>query len=167
MLEGNSSSFDDYKPVEPVILDDLDKKILETLQENGKTSLRDLASLTDHSVSTVKSRIDRLKDNEVIKRTVAVIDCCKIGYHEMIILSLRLNNRSSSGDIISNLENVNGINSIYQVSGVYPILCMAKCISKEDQINLLETVKAIEGIEEVTTQVVLRRIKEDMRVRIP
>lgn len=152
---------------ETIVLDELDKRILEALQEDGKSSLRELASKVPNSVTAVKTRLDRLKENGVILHTVAVVDCCKIGYHEMLIFSIRLNNRSSSSDVINNLENIDGINCIYQVSGVYPLLCMAKCISKDDQIDLLESVKAIKGIEEVTTQVVLRRIKEDMRVRIP
>ncbi|MHA1166719.1 MAG: Lrp/AsnC family transcriptional regulator [Candidatus Hodarchaeales archaeon] len=166
-MNGKNDSLADSSTLDTIKLDKIDKKILENLQKDGTLSLRALALKASSSFTAVKTRLDRLKDNKVILDTIAVIDCCKIGYHEMLILSIRLNNRSSSSEVISNLENIDGINCIYQVSGVYPLLCIAKCISKDAQIDLLESVKAINGIEEVTTQVVLRKIKEDMRVRIP
>lgn len=155
-----------------VNLDPIDKKILELLQEDGKRSLQDIVELLekDHitsNISTVKRHIDRLKENGVIKDTIAVVDCCRVGYREMLILSLRVNTRVSMNHILEDLNKIKEINCIYQVSGNYPILVMAKCVEKENEIHLIEEIKKVDGVEEIITQVVLRRVKEDMRVKIP
>ena len=150
-----------------VDLDEIDKKILTFIQEDGKASLRTISKAIKSSLSTVKNHLDRLNEIEVIKRTIAVVDCCKIGYTEMILISIRVNSSVGIQEILNNLEKIEQINAIYQVSGNYPIFCMAKCVEKEDQINLLEIIKKTDGIEEAVTQVVLNRIKEDMRVKIP
>ena len=150
-----------------VQLDDIDKKILTYIQDDGKASLRTISKAINSSISTVKNHLDRLNDIEVIKRTIAVVDCCKIGYTEMILISIRVNSSVGIQEILDNLEKIEEINSIYHVSGNYPIFCFAKCVEKEDQINLLEEIKQTEGIEEAITQIVLKRIKEDMRVKIP
>jgi len=153
-------------------LDDIDKNILRALQQDGKASLQEIVTQFEKkniktNVSTVKRHIDRLKDQGVIKDYIAVVDCCKVGYHEMLIFSVRINAREPIQKILDNLNNIPEINCIYNVSGNFPILCMAKCLEKDDQIRLLEDIKKINGIEEIVTQVVLKRVKEDMRVKIP
>ena len=150
-----------------VNLDLVDKKILTLIQEDGKASLRTISKAINSSISTVKNHLDRLNEIEVIKRTIAVVDCCKIGYTEMILISIRVNSSVGIQEILDDLEKIEQINAIYHVSGNYPIFCFAKCVEKEDQINLLEEIKKTDGIDEAVTQIVLKRIKEDMRVKIP
>lgn len=162
-----------YKTVEAstthdvIKLDDLDRQILRFLQDNAKTTLRDISDRTKYSVNTVKSHLDRLYEQKIIKKMVAVVDCCSIGYKEMLIFSLRINSTVPINSLFDKLQSIESVNCIYQVSGNFPILCIAKCISKDEQIQLLETVKAVPGVEEVITQVVLQRVKEDMSVKIP
>lgn len=167
----NKSNFEetnsDHFSMETVDLDDIDKSILSELQKDGKLSLRDLSERIGKSVTAIKNHLDRLLEKKIIKDTIAVVDCCKIGYHEMLIISIRHNTRESIQKIFENLNAIEGINAIYQVTGQYPILCLAKCVSKMDQMNILEKIKGINGIEEVVTQVVMQRIKEDFRVKIP
>lgn len=154
----------EHKEVE---INKLDKEILQILQQDGKASLRSIARDLGVSVSAVKNHVDRLTTEHVIKGYTTLIDCCRLGYKEMLLFFIRVNNSVPINHILDNLEEVNQINAIYQVSGNYPIFCMAKCIEKEDQIQLLENVKHINGIEEIHTQVVLQRVKEDMRIAIP
>ncbi len=148
-------------------LTDIDKDILKFLQKEGKASLRAISKEIHSNVSTVKKHLDDLLENEVILDFVARVNCCKIGYREMVLISVRVNNSVKIQKICEDLERINEINAIYQVSGPFPIFCFAKCVEKTDQIDLLERIKMVKGIEEISTQVVLQRIKEDMRVRIP
>ena len=178
---------------EIVKLDAIDKKILHVLQEDGKLSLRQIADKIKSNVSTVKNHYDALIEKRIIKKTAALIDCCKIGYQDMLIFFIRVNNSVPIDEIIQRLvverppitfaddgSEIDGsrhmsyderllsrINFVYMVSGSFPIMGMAKCISKESQIDLLEAIKRIPGVEEITTQVVLRRIKEDIQLEIP
>ncbi|UYP45721.1 putative HTH-type transcriptional regulator [Candidatus Lokiarchaeum ossiferum] len=158
---------------EKIDLDELDRKILSYLQEDGKASLRKIEKHLEQkygiksSISAIKNHIERLTNQGVIKDYIAVLDCCKIGYREMLLLFIKVNSSVSIKDTLCQLQTIDAINAIYQVSGNQPIFCMAKCVEKENQIDLLEKVKKIEGIEEITTQVVLQKVKEDMRVSIP
>ena len=85
----------------------------------------------------------------------------------MILLFLKTKGTTPIDIVLCNLKKIEEINAIYQISGSQPIFCMAKCVEKHDQIDLLEKVKQIEGIDEITTQVVLQKAKEDMRITIP
>ncbi|RLI64304.1 MAG: hypothetical protein DRO88_07700 [Promethearchaeia archaeon] len=155
------------KKHQEVELTQLDKQILQILQENGKASLRSIAQKLNSSVSAVKNHVDKLTETGVIQSYTALIDCCKIGYKEMLLLFIRVSNSVPISEIFDKLAKIDKINAIYQISGTYAIFCMAKCVEKEDQILLLEVIKKIIGIEEIHTQVVLQRIKEDLRVKIP
>lgn len=178
---------------EIIQLDSIDRKILRVLQEDGKASLRQIADKIKSNVSTVKNHYDALVEKGVIKKTTALIDCCKIGYQDMLIFHLRVNNSVPIEDILQRLvvtrppatfaedgseidwsthmtedeKLLSRINFVYMVSGSFPIMGMAKCISKESQIDLIEAIKRINGVEEVTTQVVLKRVKEDIQLDIP
>ncbi len=173
MMSKNSTQSKTHPSHDKVDLDGLDRKILSYLQVDGKASLRKIAEHLDakygikSSISAIKNHIERLTNHGVIKDYIAVLDCCKIGYREMLLLFIKVNSSVSMKDTLSQLEKIDPINAIYQVSGSQPIFCMAKCVEKEDQIDLLEQVKAIGGIEEINTQVVLQKVKEDMRVAIP
>lgn len=167
-LDDNSNdAVETYHHHEEVELSALDKQILQTLQEDAKASLRNIAQKVGASVSAVKNHLDQLTESGVIKAYTALIDCCKIGYKEMLLMFMRVNNSVPLKIIFDELTKIEKINAIYQISGTYSIFAMAKCVEKEDQILLLEDIKKIPGIEEIHTQVVLQRIKEDMRVKIP
>ncbi len=180
IMSKNSTQSEKFPTHKKVDLDELDRKILSYLQVNGKASLRKIKlHLEDelqkaipkkqritHSISAIKNHIEQLTKQGVIKDYIAVIDCRKIGYREMILLFIKVNSSETMREILLQLETIDSINAIYQVSGNQPIFCMAKCVEKEDQIALLEEVKTIKGIEEISTQVVLQKIKEDMRVAI-
>ncbi len=148
-------------------LSDIDKSILTYIQNNGRASFRQISKDLNMSVSTVSKHVEDLQKDGIIKDFIAVLDCCKIGYKEMILLFIKANTSVSIDKILCNLKQIPEINAIYQVSGSLPIFCMAKCVEKQDQISLLEKIKRIEGIEDITTHIVLQKAKEDMRITIP
>ncbi len=48
-----------------------------------------------------------------------------------------------------------------------PLFITAKCLDHEDFMNLIEKLRNLPGVEEVKTQLVLDRIKEDTTIIIP
>jgi len=55
----------------------------------------------------------------------------------------------------------------YVITGDYPIFIMAKCLDHDDSMNLIEKLRNLPGVEEVKTQIVLDKIKEDPSIIIP
>ncbi|MBD3197063.1 MAG: AsnC family transcriptional regulator [Candidatus Lokiarchaeota archaeon] len=148
-------------------LDKHDKEILKILQVNAKASLRDMAKQMELSTTSIRLRIKNLQDKNIIKDYIALIDCRQIGYKEMILASLRVNARRSLDSIKQKVEAMEEIKYAYIVTGEYPIFIMAKCLDHNDTVKLLERLRNLEGIEEIKTQIVLDRIKEDPTIIIP
>jgi DNA-binding Lrp family transcriptional regulator len=148
------------------INDDTDKVILELLQEDGKMTIREIAEKIDLSQTAIRSRIQRL-EKDLIKKYMAIIDCRKLGYREMVMASLRVNSRRPIQQIKEEIEMMDKIKYAYVITGDYPIFIMAKCLDHEDSMLLIEKLRNLPEVEEVKTQLVLDRIKEDHTIIIP
>jgi Lrp/AsnC family transcriptional regulator, leucine-responsive regulatory protein len=71
-------------------LDDLDRKILEHLQADGRMSLADLADRVGLSASPCLRRVRNLERAGVISRYVAVLDQRAVGLPVSVFVSIKL-----------------------------------------------------------------------------
>ena len=71
-------------------LDAIDEKILELLQDNARTSIKDIASQVFLSSPAVTARIERLERNGVIRGYHAQINSDALGYRIKAFISLDL-----------------------------------------------------------------------------
>jgi len=152
--------------VNNTVVDDTDRLILELLQEDAKITIREIAEKTDKSATAIRGRIQRL-EKELIKKYVALIDCRQLGYREMVMVSLRINATKPLELVKKEIESMEKIKYAYVVTGEYPLFIMAKCLDHEDSMILIEKLRNLPGVEEIKTQIVLDRIKEDTTIIIP
>ncbi|MBN1800656.1 MAG: Lrp/AsnC family transcriptional regulator [Candidatus Lokiarchaeota archaeon] len=155
------------KPMDFIDIDDKDKKILDILQHDAKTSLRDMAKETGLSTTAIRARLNKLKEEEVIKSQITLIDCSKLGYREMVLASLRVNSSQPLDQIKKKIDEMEKIKYAYIITGEYPLFLMFKCLDHGDSIKQIEALRNLPGVEEVKTQIVLDRIKEDHSIIIP
>ena len=147
-------------------LDETDKKILEILQQDAKKTIKEIAVATDKSQTAVRERIKKLEDT-LIKKYAAIVDCRRLGYREMVMASLRVNSSHPIEDIKEKIDKMNEIKYAYIITGEYPIFAMFKCLDHDDAMSLIQKLRNLPGVDEVKTQVVLDRIKEDHTIIIP
>ncbi|MFX1567363.1 MAG: Lrp/AsnC ligand binding domain-containing protein [Promethearchaeota archaeon] len=84
-----------------------------------------------------------------------------------VIGSLRVNATNPLEDVKNEIEKMEKIKYAYVVTGEYPLFIMAKCLDHSDSMGLIETLRNLPGVEEVKTEIVLDRIKEDHSIIIP
>jgi Lrp/AsnC family leucine-responsive transcriptional regulator len=70
--------------------DEIDRRILAVLQEDGRISLTDLSERVALSPSACLRRIHRLERSNVITRYVAVLDQSKVGLPVSVFVSIKL-----------------------------------------------------------------------------
>src|SRR5580704_13303667 len=71
-------------------MDDMDRRILAVLQDDGRISLADLATRVGLSPSPCLRRIRRLERSGIIARYVAVLDQSKVGLPVSVFVSIKL-----------------------------------------------------------------------------
>ena len=153
-------------------IDEKDKAILRILQEDAKRSLRDIEKELEKvgnnlSTTAIRKRIERLKNDKIIKGAITLIDCRQLGYNEMVLASLRVNSSQPLDKLKAELGKMIEIKYAYIVTGEYPLFIMAKCLDHQDSMSLINRLRNLPGVEEIKTQIVLDRIKEDPTIIIP
>ncbi|WP_157680321.1 Lrp/AsnC family transcriptional regulator [Mycobacterium dioxanotrophicus] len=70
-------------------LDDVDRKILLELQNDGRRAFRDIARQLDISEATVRWRVKRLRDARVLQ-ILGYVDPRALGYGSMMVLLIKV-----------------------------------------------------------------------------
>lgn len=78
------------RPSQPLQLDDFDRKILALVQRDALTPLRELAQAVNLSAPAVQRRLQRLRENGVILKSVAVLDAEKVGRPITLIVEVEV-----------------------------------------------------------------------------
>ena len=70
-------------------LDDISKRIIEQLQENGRRSYAEIGKAVGLSEAAVRQRVQRLTDAGIMQ-VVAVTDPLRLGFHRQALVGLRV-----------------------------------------------------------------------------
>jgi len=68
-------------------MDEIDIKILRTLQKDGRTPFTQIAKLTGVSESTIRTRYNSLVDNGIVN-TVSIVDPFSLGFEAPAIIGI-------------------------------------------------------------------------------
>jgi Lrp/AsnC family transcriptional regulator for asnA, asnC and gidA len=82
----------DTSSSETIQLDQIDYQIIDLLQSDGRMSIQDIAKLTTSTSSTVRKRIKRMNEANVM-RVVAVTDFSAAGFELMLAIGIEVENR--------------------------------------------------------------------------
>jgi len=155
------------------MIDELDKKILELLQENAKLSAREIArKLKDQekgksvSFSTVSRRIRAMEDNGIILGYTTMLDPSAFGFNYPICFFLETDPKIDVEIVADHLKKIDELIYIHQVAGDFQIAAMARCKSAEDAAELSKVISRIEGIQKLVSHSVLCTFKEGIKVNL-
>ena len=102
-------------------LDEIDKKILQNLQQDSKKTNKELSNLLNLSVTAIYERIKRLERNKVISRYVALVKPENVDKSFMVFCQIKLVQHAK--DYIIKFETevikLSEVLECYHVSGEY------------------------------------------------
>ncbi|MDY6770783.1 MAG: Lrp/AsnC family transcriptional regulator [Candidatus Nanohaloarchaea archaeon] len=114
-------------------IDELDRKIITKLQEDGRKSFREIASEIDSTAVTVINRVDKMKDKGIIRGYTVDIDYRKIGYHIVAAIELIVKGEHMK-EIEDKLYEHPRVTAVYEITGDTDILLVAK-FKDRDQLG--------------------------------
>jgi len=146
-------------------LDKYDRIILQILQQDSNTSLKDIADKTGLSSSTIHYRINRLIKDKVIVTFTAQVDPIRVGKD---ILAVSLVNGKYGSDVSKKLGDklgkIAGVWAVYYLLGNIDFAVLLRASTREELKNIIDAIMRIDEVEKSNTYLVLERIKEDPRV---
>jgi len=143
-------------------LDDIDLRILRTLQRNARLTVKELAQQVNLSPSPVFERQRRLEREGYIKRYVALLDAAKLGKPVIVFCGIRL--RQQTKECAERfIEAANGIDSIsecYNISGDYDFIIKVYVKNMKDYQNfVLNTLGTLDCVGSLKSIFVLDETK--------
>ena len=143
-------------------MDETDQKILRILQDNARTSLKDMGEKTFLSSPAVSSRIAKLERSGVITGYRGLIDSEKLGYHIETFISVAVSGERKTA-FYRKIEASPHVLECFGVTGRYSVLLKAVFPGKEE---LERFQKDMETFGKVSVQVVLSRPFENRGISV-
>ena len=132
-------------PANGLVLDDISKRIIEQLQEDGRRSYAAIGKAVGLSEAAVRQRVQRLTESGVMQ-VVAVTDPLTLGFRRQAMIGLKCD-----GDLATVADQLSAMEEIDYVvitGGSFDLLLEVVC---EDDDHLLEILSQVRGVPSVTS----------------
>jgi Lrp/AsnC family transcriptional regulator for asnA, asnC and gidA len=132
-------------------MDDLDLRIIEILRHDGRVSNAGIARAVDVSEGTVRRRLKRLIDENLIEVRVSL----NLGRKARTVVGVHVDPQRID-DVLTNVSGLDGVTFACITTGRYDMIVWAEAESAELLSQLItRTIGAIPGVQRTETHVVL------------
>lgn len=151
-------------------LSKIDRNILRTLQNDGRTSYTDLAKKVGLSVTPCIERVKRLEGNGFIQGYSAILNPLQLEADLVVFVQIRLNHTSQENfeEFRSSVLELENIQSCFLVSGNYDYLLKARVADMAAYRKLLgHRILKLPAVQESTSYVVMEELKDSIEIPVP
>ena len=146
-------------------MDDIDRKIIQLLQEDARKSFNKIADSLGIAVGTAYNRVKNLEDNGILKGYTIMLDSAKLGYGLTALILIEAEGRYLP-EVEKELAKLTEIMCIYDITGDYDIAVVARFRNRNTLNNFIKSTLKMAHVTRTVTNVVLNVVKEDFRVKI-
>jgi Lrp/AsnC family leucine-responsive transcriptional regulator len=132
-------------------VEDLDRRILGLLAQDGRMSFTDLGKATGLSTSAVHQRVKRLESRGFIRSYAAVVDYDQVGLPLTAFVSIRPIDVSQPDDSPERLRHVPEIESCWSVAGDAAYILKVRVATPTDLEDLLGRIRTAANVSTRTT----------------
>ncbi|MEM3617177.1 MAG: Lrp/AsnC family transcriptional regulator [Candidatus Bathyarchaeia archaeon] len=140
-------------------MDELDLKILKLLEEDGRLTFMDIAKKLRLSESTIRKRVQALKENGVIRRFTVEIDPAKIGLNTVAIVGIDVDPPKLL-EVAQKLCEFKEIRCVATSTGDHMIMTEIWTEDGRELTRLIsEKIGPIEGVKKICPAIILEKLK--------
>ncbi|MBS7621076.1 Lrp/AsnC family transcriptional regulator [Candidatus Bathyarchaeota archaeon] len=140
-------------------MDELDLKILKLLEEDGRLAFMEIAKKLRLSESTIRKKVQALKEKGVIKRFTVEIDPAKIGLNTVAIVGIDVDPPKLL-EVAQKLCEFKEIRCVATSTGDHMIMTEIWTRNGRELTRLIsEKIGPIEGIKKICPAIILEKLK--------
>jgi Lrp/AsnC family transcriptional regulator for asnA, asnC and gidA len=138
---------------------DLDKRIIEHLQQDGRRPFTQIAADLGVSEAAVRARTNRLVERGILQ-VVGVTDPLKLGFQQMAMIGIRCE-ADRLMEVAAQCAEKPEVDNVVITAGTYDILIETVSEDNEGLLRFLaQRLRTIKGVRETETFVYLRMVKQ-------
>lgn len=150
-----------------VALDETDFQILQRLDENGDIEVDELSDELDVSTSTIYYRMEKYRDKGILKGDIAQLDPQKLGLGLTAITEINADyDGPGYEEVAEKLGEYSGVQRVLFMLGEMSFYVISRVRDHEHLQKLMEQIIQTEGVENSTTNIVLRTFKDEDRLLV-
>ncbi|UCD44191.1 MAG: Lrp/AsnC family transcriptional regulator [Candidatus Bathyarchaeota archaeon] len=148
-----------------VELNDKDLRILEILQNDARTPFSTLARELGMAESTVRYRVDRLRESGVITGFLAMLDPRKIGLNITAIALIKVdaNHIVEASEILASFEESH---HLFRSTGSYDLVSVVHARDIAHLDGLIDRIRRILGVKEASVEVATYLVKVEPKYKL-
>jgi Lrp/AsnC family transcriptional regulator for asnA, asnC and gidA len=139
-------------------MDGMDRLILQTLQEDGRTPFTQIARQLGVSETTVRNRYNSLVEDGIV-RTVAIVDPHALGFQAPAIVAISVD-PGSTNRVAQAITKMPEVSYLVMTLGSYDLLVEVFCRDQAHLADLItEQIHLLPGVRATETLVIARSYK--------
>jgi DNA-binding Lrp family transcriptional regulator len=146
-------------------MDEKDLEILRILEENGRISSDEIATMTTLLAHDVEARIHALEDEHVIRKYTAIVNWEKAGNGEVsAIIELKVSPERDFGydRIAERLSRFSQVRTVRLITGTYDLQVLVTGRNMQEVSRFVsEHVAPMDRIRETATHIIMKPYKEN------
>lgn len=140
------------------LLDDVNKRLVELLQRDGRLPYATMAKIVGLSEAAVRQRVQRLLDHGVMQ-IVAVTDPMTLGFARQVMVGIKV--EGDTRPIAKALSEMPAVDYVVLCAGRYDILAELVCTDDDHLLTLLnDQIRSIPGVTGTETFLYLKLAKQ-------
>jgi DNA-binding Lrp family transcriptional regulator len=139
-------------------LDDIDRDIIRILQENAKTSYREIQDKLGISIGTIHNRITKLESSEIIEGYTLKLNNIKLGYKFTFLIRVQIDGKHTS-EILESLREKPEVCSIFHTTGEQSAALICRFKEPENVHDFIREVNEKQWVTKTISNMVLKEYK--------
>lgn len=148
----------------PHSIDEIDAKILELLQREGRMQRSDVAEEVDLSISAVSERMRKLEARSVIEGYKAVVDAKRLRLDITAFIRVSVDGSEHYSAFVERVTGMAHVLELHSITGEGSHLMKVRTKDTTSLERFLSEVQALPGVSKTTTSIVLSTFKETRAV---
>lgn len=146
-------------------LDEIDKDIIRILQENARTSYREIQDKLGISIGTIHNRISKLKSNEIIEGYTLKLNNIKLGYKLTFLIRVSIDGKYTK-EVLDEIKERPEVCSIFHTTGEQSAALICRFKESEDVHQFIRELNENKYVVRTISNMVLKEYKNTSYVEI-
>ena len=139
-------------------LDEIDEEIIKILQENAKTSYREIKDKLNISIGTIHNRISKLEENKIIEGYTLKLNNEKLGYKLTFLIRINIDGKHTQ-EILDEISSKPEVCSVFHTTGEQSAALICRFKEAQDVHNFIRELNEKEYITKTNSNMVLKEYK--------
>jgi Lrp/AsnC family leucine-responsive transcriptional regulator len=148
------------------MLDEIDVKILEIIQKQGRTRRNDLAERVGLSLPAVSERLRKLEEADIISGYFAKVNYQKLGKDIAAFVVVTVDSSKHYSTFVDHLQGMDDVLECHAITGEGTHLLKIRTENTTSLEKLLAKLQSWTGVVKTTTSIILSTPKETTAIKI-